>query len=329
MMQRTKIDLHRHLEGAIRPQTALELGKEAGVFPSDFSLEALCQRAQVLSPMPLLEVLGRFDILREPITNFEAVRRISREAVEAGVREGLTAMNLRFSPMTLAAATGLDVPEACRAIREGIQEADAGMMQIELMAIISRGRGVDKAWAWVRHLEQGEAAYLHGMDFASDEIRVPTSAFTEIAAAINAMGLPLTVHTGEGVGPHAIRETLALPGLQRISHALSLVDDPALLQEVKERDLLVEVSPSSNLRTQLVTSPAQHPAKAMLDAGLKIAICTDDPALFDVDLDYELTLAAQHFEMSAVQQAQSQQWARDALFIAPHAMPLTQTGAMP
>ena len=138
--------------------------------------------------------------------------------------------------------------------------------------------------------------------------------FGEVAEAITQMGLPLTVHTGEGVGPEAIRETLALPGLKRISHALSLVEDESILQEVLARDLLVEVSPSSNLFTTLVKYPEEHPARVMLERGIRIAICTDDPTLFGIDLDHEWELARTRFGMSEEALQQSQIWAKEAFF---------------
>lgn len=311
-----KVDLHRHLEGAIRPKTALDLGKEIGVFSHEMSMEVFEEEVLVLSPMPLMAVLARFDYMRRPITSYEAVQRISREAVEDAVEEGLTAMNFRFSPMTLAPAAGVSVKEVFQAIHEGIDEAlvNAPGMLVERLAIVSRGRGLDKAWSLVKELEDGAAERIHGVDFASDEIRFPTAMFGEVAEAITQMGLPLTVHTGEGVGPEAIRETLALPGLKRISHALSLVEDESILQEVLARDLLVEVSPSSNLFTTLVKYPEEHPARVMLERGIRIAICTDDPTLFGIDLDHEWELARTRFGMSEEALQQSQIWAKEAFF---------------
>ena len=311
-----KVDLHRHLEGAIRPQTALDLGQQIGVFSSQMSMEWFEQEVLVLSPMPLMAVLARFDYMRRPITSYEAVQRISREAIEDAVAEGLTAVNFRFSPMTLAPAAGVSVEDVFQAVHDGIDEAleSAPGLWVERLAIVSRGRGLEKAWQLVKELEAGAAERIHGVDFASDEIRYSTGMFQEVAQAIHGMGLPLTVHTGEGVGPEAIRETLKLPGLQRISHALSLVEDEELLQEVRDRDLLIEVSPSSNLFTTLVKYPDKHPARTMIERGLRVAICTDDPTLFGINLKHEWDIARNQFGMSEDILQQSQTWAKEAFF---------------
>lgn len=311
-----KVDLHRHLEGAIRPETALDLGKMTGAFPDAMTMEQFAEEVLVLSPMPLMDVLSRFDLMRRPITSYEAVQRISREVVEDAVAEGITALNFRFSPMTLAPAAGITVQEAFQAVHDGIDEAlnQTADLCIERLAIVSRGRGLEKAWQLVKELETGAAERIDGVDFASDEIRFPTGQFSEVAHAIDAMKLPITVHTGEGVGPSAIKETLTLPGLQRISHALSLVEEEALLEEVLERDMLVEVSPSSNLYTTLVKHPGQHPARVMIERGIRIAICTDDPTLFGINLDHEWELARNHLGMSDEMLQQSQQWAKEAMF---------------
>ncbi|TNE51892.1 MAG: hypothetical protein EP343_02340 [Deltaproteobacteria bacterium] len=311
-----KVDLHRHLEGAIRPQTALDLGKQTGTFPQDMTLEQFAASTLVLSPMPLMDVLSRFDDMRRPIASYDAVQRISRETVEDAIAEGLTALNFRFSPMTLAPAAGVSVQDVFQAVHAGIDEAleKAPELCVERLAIVSRGRGVEKAWKLVHELEAGAAEGMDGVDFASDEIRYSTGTFHDVAQALDAMGLPLTVHTGEGVGPEAIRETLALPGLQRISHALSLVEDEDLVQEVLERDLLVEVSPSSNLYTTLVEHPSKHPARVMIERGIRVVICTDDPTLFGIDLAHEWDIAQTYLGMTESMLQRSQQWAKDALF---------------
>ncbi len=311
-----KVDLHRHLEGSIRPDTALELGKQTGTFPAGMTMEQLAAKTLVLSPMPLMDVLSRFDEMRRPIASYDAVQRISRETVEDAIAEGLTALNFRFSPMTLASAAGVSVQDVFQAVHDGIDEAllQAPELCVERLAIVSRGRGLEKAWQLVSELEAGAAERIDGVDFASDEIRFSTGLFHDVAQALDAMGMPLTVHTGEGVGPEAIRETLELPGLHRISHALSLVEDEDLVNEVLERDLLVEVSPSSNWYTTLVEHPSKHPAREMIDRGIRVVICTDDPTLFGIDLAHEWEIARTHLGMTESMLQRSQQWAKDALF---------------
>jgi len=266
----TRVDLHRHLEGTIRVSTVAETCRARGLAVPPL---------EVLEPTPLLTALQRFDGFRLAVTGPAAVERIFREAVEDAVAEGLTALELRYSPYTLARAAGMEV----RALVELLAGLPATVeLPVSLVVIVSRSRGLEAAWEVVRAVEDVEVA---GADFASDEVRVPTRAFQEVAAAFHARGLPITVHTGEGTPPAAIREALALPGVLRLGHAVSLADDESVMAEVVERGVVVECCPTSNVRVGLA-SYQDHPAQRMAEAGVPLVLCTDDPTLFRVDLEH-------------------------------------------
>ncbi len=271
----TRVDLHRHLEGAIRVSTVAERCRALGV-----DLPPL----EVLEPTPLLAALKRFDGFRLAVQSLDDVDRIFHEAVEDAVAEGLTALELRFSPWTLARAAGASVPDVVRRVAALPATVE---LPVSVVVIVSRSRGLDAAWEVVRAVEDVDVA---GADFASDEVRIPTRAFAEVAEAFVGRGLPLTVHTGEGTPPSAIWEALALPGVRRLGHALSLIDDPDLVAEVRDRGIVVECCPTSNVRVGLADYPG-HPGPRLAAQGVQVAICTDDPTLFRVDLPHELDVA--------------------------------------
>lgn len=309
-----KVDLHRHLEGAIRPSTAVELGHQLGIYPAGFTVADFEERAVIRTPVPLLEALERFDLFRAPIRGYRAVVRIAREAVEDAAAGGVTHLNLRFSPTTLAKASGLGMADTFRAVAEGIERARAPRPAVEPMVVISRRRGVEAAWRVVGALEQGSAELVVAADFAADEIRHRSAEFAAVAEALVGLGLPLTVHTGEGVPSDAVAEALALPGVRRLGHAISLVDDPELVRLAVERQLVVEVCPTSNFRAGTIASLTAHPAPRLLAGGVRIAICSDDPTLFGIELDHELRVARIELGLTAHQIRQAQRWARSAFF---------------
>lgn len=271
----TQVDLHRHLEGAIRVSTVVDRCRSLGLEVPPL---------EVLEPTPLLAALKRFDGFRLAVQSLDDVDRIFHEAVEDAVAEGLTAVELRFSPWTLARAAGASVAEVVRRVAALPATVE---LPVSVVVIVSRSRGLDAAWEVVRASEDVEVA---GADFASDEVRVPTRAFREVAEAFVARGLPLTVHTGEGTPASAIREALDLPGVRRLGHALSLIDDPDLVAEVRDREIVVECCPTSNVRVGLAEYDA-HPGPRLSAAGVQVAICTDDPTLFGIDLAHELDVA--------------------------------------
>jgi aminodeoxyfutalosine deaminase len=102
--------------------------------------------------------------------------------------------------------------------------------------------------------------------------------------------LRLTNHAGETTGPEAIWEALAI-GSERIGHALSVLDDPALVQDLRDRQVPLEMNPTSNVRTGECASFAAHPLRQCFDQGLLVTVNSDDPAFFGSDLANEYLLA--------------------------------------
>jgi aminodeoxyfutalosine deaminase len=98
-------------------------------------------------------------------------------------------------------------------------------------------------------------------------------------------------HAGEGAGPESVREVVDL-GAARIRHGIRAVEDPVLLKEIADRGLVLDVCPTSNLRTRVVPSLAEHPLPVLRGAGVRCTINTDDPAMFGTDLGHEYEVAA-------------------------------------
>jgi len=123
-----------------------------------------------------------------------------------------------------------------------------------------------------------------------DERRCGSEPFRAAFAQARAAGLRLTNHAGETTGPEAIREALAI-GSERLGHALSAIDDPDLLHELKARGIVLELNPTSNVRTGVCSSFVAHPLRRYFDAGLLVTLNSDDPAFFGSDVANEYLLA--------------------------------------
>jgi adenosine deaminase len=287
-----KVDLHRHLEGAIRLETMLDLYRQAGQ-PLDASTpDELARQAQVHEPMDSLEaVLSRFGIAQGAFFDEAACERIAYEAVEDLAADNVRLAELRFSPHFLGEPHGLDWDAAMGAIARGVERASAEHdVAVGLIAIASRNYGIGSADATMdfalRHRDR-----LVAFDLAGDEKAYPPSLYTEVIERLDGSGLKLTTHYGESGGPPFPREAVEALGTLRLGHGVSVAWDPEVTALVRERRVALEMCPTSNHRTKAVPTLEQHPALQLLQQDVVVTINTDNPGLFAIDLTHELEVS--------------------------------------
>ena len=287
-----KIDLHRHLEGAMRLQTILDLYREAGEPLPETTPEELAPRAQVLEPMEGLEaVLDVLDLVRGSFRTYDAIERISAEAVEDLAADEVRLAELRFSPEFFFAPGELDWDRAMERVVAGVTRAAAEHdVAVGLLAIFSRDYGMDSGWRTVEFARRHKE-HLAGFDIAGDELAYPPNLYVELIDAVHEFGLPVTVHYGESGPPAYPRDAIELLRPRRLGHGLSVGMDPAVAELAKARRVGLDICPTSNVRTRAVESFAHHPARRLLREGLLVTVNTDDPGLFGIDLTHEFEVA--------------------------------------
>jgi adenosine deaminase len=287
------IDLHRHLDGSLRLETILELAEQHGVtLPAD-SVDGLRPHVQVTeAESGLMAFIGRFRYLKAVMVNPEACRRIARENVVDAAGEGIVYIELRFSPVFMAEEHALDPAEVVEAVVDGIRSgvAETGI-DARLIGILSRSYGVDRCMAELECLLACKDD-LVAIDLAGDEERFPADLFSEHFRKVHEAGLGVTVHAGEAAGPHSVRSAIESLGATRIGHGFRSIEDPALVEHLARHRIGLEICLTSNLHIGAVGSYADHPAKALLDAGVLINLNTDDPGISGIDLRHEFEVAA-------------------------------------
>ena len=284
-----KVDLHRHLEGAIRLQTLIDLYREAGAPLPEATPADLAPRAQVLEPMKSLEeVLSRFTVAQGAFWDEAAAERIAYEAVEDLAADNVRLAELRFSPEFLCEPHALDWDLAMAAIVRGVERASGDHdVAVGLIAIASRNYGIGSAERTMafalRHRE-----HLVAFDLAGDERAYPPSLYLDVIAELDGSGLALTTHYGESGGPEFPRKAVEALGSMRLGHGVSVAWDPDVTALVRERGVTLEMCPTSNRRTEAVSHLEDHPARRLLDQDVSVTINTDNPGLFAIDLTHEL-----------------------------------------
>ncbi|HKB46304.1 MAG TPA: adenosine deaminase [Ktedonobacterales bacterium] len=310
-----RLDLHRHLDGSIRPRTVLELAQRFDVgLPRD--LDALLPLIQVTDPAPdLMAYLAKMDRAVSVLGDEDACARIAYEAVEDARSEGIVYLEGRFSPAYMARAHGLDPAGVTAAVCDGAARGarDCGV-RVNLIGILSRTFGPEATW---RELEAllTQRERLVALDLAGDEARMPGELFVEHFRRGRDTGWHITVHAGEAGGAQSVWTAINMLGAERIGHGVRAVDDPALLDTLAERGIGIEMNLTSNVQTSTVPSYMAHPLRAYLERGLLATINTDDPAISAITLGYELERAAPAAGLTPQQVCRAQEHALTTAFL--------------
>ena len=306
------IDLHRHLEGCVRLQTMLELADAHGLPLPARTIDALKPHVTIDGPLGgLVDFLDKLHWMISVLKNEEACRRIAYESVADAASERIDYLELRFSPRFMAQPHGLNPAAIVEAVIDGVRAAERDYpVTVRLIGIMSRTFGPEACGEELDALLAHRTA-IRALDLAGDEARWPGELFAEHFKRGRDAGWQVTVHAGEAGNAHNVRYAIEQLGATRIGHGIRAVDDPALLDLIRERGIGLEVNLTSNLQTNTVPSLAAHPLAFFLQQGMLASINTDDPVISGIDLAYEFDVAAPAAGITPrlARQAQTNAWA--------------------
>jgi adenosine deaminase len=282
-----KAELHLHLDGSLRVETALELARTRGV---DAPRAAAEMRAALVAPMPCrdqAELLRAFELPIALLQDAEALERVTGELVETKAAENVRYVEIRWGPR-LHGARGLSIVDGIAAVARGARAA-AARTGAEVRLICTALRSHDPAGnvelAETASRFQGEG--LTGWDLAGPEESYPDPEIHSRAfAAARAGGLRITIHAGEWGGAAQVRRALALDP-ERIAHGSAAIDDPDLCRELIARRVTLDLCPTSNWQAGIVPSLAAHPLARLHRFGVPVTLSTDDTTVSDLTLTDE------------------------------------------
>ncbi|KFK94690.1 MULTISPECIES: adenosine deaminase [unclassified Serratia (in: enterobacteria)] len=286
-------DLHRHLDGNIRAQTILELGRQFNLPLPANELAALRPHVQITQAEPdLMSFLQKLDWGVAVLGDLDACRRVAYENVEDAANAGLHYAELRFSPYYMARKHRLPVAGVVEAVIDGVRSGcREHNIDVRLIGIMSRTFGAGVC------LQELEGLLAHrdavtALDLAGDELSFPGNLFLGHFKRARDAGLRITVHAGETAGPESIWQAIRELGAERIGHGVKAVQDPTLMDFLAEHNIGIESCLTSNIQTSTVTALAQHPLATFLRHGILASINTDDPAVQGVEIEHEYLVAA-------------------------------------
>ncbi len=312
------VDLHRHVEGNIRINTIIDLARQHNLQLPAWDEEGLRPYVQVQTQQPgVMAFLKKFAIPMQVLVDLDACRRIAYEAVLDAAKEGIDYIELRFSPWFMAERYKLNPQGVVEAVLDGVAtgQEEAGIW-VKMLGILSRTYGPEIA------LQELEALLpfsdkIVGLDLAGDEANYPAALFQRHFERAREVNWKATVHAGEAAGVESVWQSIKVLGAQRIGHGLAIVDDPALMDYLFERQIGIETNLTSNVQTSSVKDYSSHPLKAFLDAGLCASINSDDPGISGIDLRYEYEVAAPQAGLSEAEIRRAQLNAVESAFMTP------------
>lgn len=312
------IDLHRHLDGNIRLETILDIGRRRNLGLPAWDVERLRPYVQVTEPQPgVMAFIGKFKWMIEVLVDLDACRRVAYENIEDAKREGLDYVELRFSPWFMAERHDLDPTGVVEAVCDGIAAGKRDFeMKAGLIGIISRTYGVEVGWKELSALLT-QKDRIRALDLAGDEANVPAGLFSSHFEQARNAGWHVTAHAGEAAGPESIWSAIRDLGAERIGHGVSAMSDPQLVDYLIEHQIAIEGNLTSNLQTMTVADYPSHPGKRFLDLGIRFTINTDDPGISGIDLEYEYEVAAPRVGFTPEEIRRLQRNAFDAAFLTP------------
>ncbi|WP_044338771.1 adenosine deaminase [Rossellomorea aquimaris] len=294
-----KIELHCHLDGSVRPETIIDIAKREGIPIPSFDIEEM--KEELIAPLDcksLDEYLEKFSIPNAVMQSKENLKRITFELYEDAAEENVKYMEVRFAPL-LHTQKGLSVEEIIGSVIEGMKEAEEHFdIKGNIILSCMRTMSAERAFEVV---EQGKIFLGKGVvaiDLCASEEEGFCGKFIEPIALAREYGYRVTIHAGEtGIGRNVL-EAVEWLGAERIGHGVYMTDCPEAYQVVKEKQIVLEICPTSNVQTKAVNQFRDHPLYDFHRDGIKITINTDNRTVSDTTMTKECDLVWNEFSMS-------------------------------
>ncbi|WP_371720300.1 adenosine deaminase [Acidobacterium sp. S8] len=290
-----KAELHLHVEGAVSPETLVELSCRQDAEPL-----TLAQAEALYQYIDFHGFLMAFKAVTERLRTAEDYELITYRMLEKLAAQGVVHAEV-YVAVGVVYFWG----------RSEIEPLFAGMERGRLRA--ERDFGTTMLWIFdaVRHFGVEPAARVFrkaaemrqehpsiiGIGIGGDERKGPAEMFRDLYAEARDAGLRLTAHAGEAMGPESIWGALNI-GAERLGHALTAIHDEELIHVLAERQVPLEICVTSNLKTGCCVKLEEHPVRRYFDAGFMVTINSDDPAMFGSDLEGEYRLMQKTFEFT-------------------------------
>lgn len=295
-MNLKKAELHVHLEGTITPDLATKLAKRNkltlpnGLVASDGT--------SYLSK-DFLDFLKVYDTLAALIKVPQDYYDITFDYLKANALEQAIYIEMMYSPDHAEQSSGIPSVEHLVAIQQAIDDAKQQFDIVGRILITAvRHFGVDAAERVARQTHTDKFPCVTGFGLGGDEANFPPKLFSKAYQIASDAGLQCTVHAGEFATAAGMIEAMEYLPIKRIGHGVNSIYSPETMAMVKDKDIALELCPTSNIFLGLFKDMNHHPLSKFYAAGIKISINSDDPPFMSTTLAKEYQRVQESYQYS-------------------------------
>lgn len=291
-MSLPKVELHLHLEGAAPPRFIRDLAAKKKI-----DISGIFDERGNYTYRDFWDFLKVYEAATEVLKTPEDYHRLTLAVLEESAASGVIYSETFLSPDFCGGRDLSAWREYLHAIREAADLAEK-RDGIVLRGIVTpiRHFGPEKAKDVARCAAETAGDWIVGFGLAGDENICKPKDFAWSFHAAREAGLRLTCHAGEWGGPDSVRDAIRDLGVERIGHGVRAIEDLALVDEIAERGIVLEVCPGSNVALGLYRDFRAHPIHALRERGVKVTVSTDDPPFFHTTMAREYQKLAEAFD---------------------------------
>ncbi len=290
-----KVELHVHLEGSILPRTLLKIARKNHI-------SLLVEDDAGLSEFYRFRSFGHFldtyMVITKSLRTPADYRLIAYEFGCECARQNIRYAEVTFTIYTNVLLTGLTWQEILDSLNEGRQQAhlEFGVWWQWVFDIVRNFPDTQKSVLEITLAAREKGVVALGL--GGDEDGFPPEMFADTFECAKKENLLRVPHAGEISGPQSVWSAIKLLHADRIGHGVRSIDDPALIEYLRENSIPLEICPTSNICLKVYPDYSQHPLRRLWDAGVLITVNSDDPPMFSTDLNHEYELLVTEFNFS-------------------------------
>ena len=278
-----KAEIHVHLEATITP----DLCKKFAMRNNHEIPEEIFGSKYAYQWDDFYDFIKKYDIVTSVIHTPEDYYELTYEYLKECAANNVLYVEAMISS-THAKAKGMTYDSFLEGVYNASKKAeeDFGIVSRYIMNGI-RHLGPESVQNTAREVLDNPHPYLVGFGLAGDELHFPPNLFVKTFDMLKEEKFPISVHAGEWDGPKNIRNAINLLHPTRLGHGVRSIEDPELVKEIIDKDIILETCPSSNIATKIYENYESHPVKTLFDQGVKVTVNSDDPPFFNATIQGE------------------------------------------